>query len=62
MTETLSTMNDQELFCVLTGDHGIMAQTWLRELLTDYRAAHGKTAGLSEMVRSMTTKKEQKTF
>lgn len=54
MTEMLRKMNDQELFCVLTGSQGIMAQTRLREILGAYRAAHGKTAGLREMVQAMT--------
>ena len=54
MTEMLRNMNDRELFCVLTGSRGIMAQTALREILMGYRTAYGKTAGLSEMVRTMT--------
>ena len=54
MTEMLRNMNDRELFCVLTGSRGIMAQTALREILLGYRTAYGKTAGLSEMVRTMT--------
>ena len=54
MTEMLRNMNDRELCCVLTGSRGIMAQTALREILLGYRTAYGKTAGLSEMVRTMT--------
>lgn len=54
MEEKLRKMNDQELFCVLTGSYGIMLQTWLREILMKYREAHGKTSGLSEMVLAMT--------
>ena len=54
MTEMLRNMNDQELFCVLTGSRGIMAQARLREIVGAYRAAHGQTAGLRDMVREMT--------
>ncbi len=53
-TETMRSMDDQELFCVLTGSRGIMPQTWLREVLNAYRATYGRLAGLSEMVRTMT--------
>ena len=54
MTEMLRNMDDRELFCVLTGSRGILAQACLREILQSYGAAYGKTAGLSEMVRTMT--------
>lgn len=60
MTEMLRNMNDQELFCVLTGSRGIMLQARLREILTDYRTVHGKTAGLAEMVRAMTARAVEK--
>ncbi len=60
MTETLRNMNDQELFCVLTGSRGIMAQTYLRELILDYRALHGgRTTGLKTMVRSVLAGQER---
>ncbi len=50
----LREMDEQELFCVLTGSYGIMPQTWLREILNAYRATYGRLAGLTEMVRTMT--------
>ena len=59
MTEMLRNMNDRELFCVLTGSRGIMLQVRLREILTEYRTAHGKNAGLSEMVRVVTAGKAE---
>lgn len=60
MTEMLRNMNDQELFFVLTGGYGIMAQTRLREILMAYRTSHEKTAGLAEMVRTMTGEQAEK--
>lgn len=60
MTELLRNMNDQELFCVLTGSRGILAQARLREIILSYRAARGVSAGLGEMVRAMTAGEEEK--
>ncbi len=60
MTEQLRTMNDQDLFCVLTGSRGVLAQARLREIILSYRAAFGKSAGLGEMVRAMTAGDEAK--
>lgn len=52
--ETLLKMSNQELFCALTGDYGIIAQANLQQILREYRAAHkGIDADLQTMVRTV---------
>lgn len=60
MTDMLRNMNDKELFCVLTGSRGVLAQAHLREILLAYRAAFGRTADLRTMVLTMTEGREEK--
>jgi hypothetical protein len=46
-------MNNSELFSVLTGGHGPMAQLYLRQVILSYRRSHnGKNASLEEMVKN----------
>ena len=59
MTEMLKKMNDRELFCVLTGSRGIMAQARLQRIVRAYRAMGGRNATLSEMVRAVLAGQEQ---
>ena len=46
-------MDSKELFSVLTGGHGIMAQMNLQNILRDYLHKHKDTADLVTMVRTM---------
>ncbi len=58
MDKKICEMNSMELFSVLTGNHGPMAQYYLRELIVAYRKEHGETnATLEEMVRESTLRK-----
>lgn len=52
MEKKIYEMNSKELFSVLTGSHGPMAQYYLREVIMAYRRKHGMdNASLEEMVR-----------
>ncbi len=52
MDKKICEMNNRELFSVLTGNHGPMAQYYLREMIVAYRKEHGENnATLEEMVR-----------
>ncbi len=45
-------MSNSELFGVLAGSYGPMAQLYLRQLILSYRRRHsGNSASLEEMVR-----------
>ncbi len=47
-------MNNQELFCVLAGDYGVIAQGQLHRVLNKYRAKHHKLdADLKTMVNEI---------
>jgi len=59
MTEMLRTMNDTELFCVLTGSRGIMAQARLQRVIRAYRAMGGPSASLSQMVQAVLAGQEE---
>ena len=59
MTEMLSRMNDRELFCVLTGSRGIMAQARLRGIIRAYRSLGGPDASLSQMVQAVLAGQEK---
>lgn len=52
-------MDNRELFCVLAGDRGVVAQARLRGIVQSYREAHGRDADLRSMVRAVLG--EQKT-
>lgn len=55
--ERLVKMSNQELFCVLTGDYGVIAQANLQEILREYRAIHhGLDADLQTMVQRILEK------
>ena len=49
----LADMDNRELFSVAAGDHGPIAQEYLRGIVRDYRAKHGKDADLHTMVQTM---------
>lgn len=51
--KALADMDNRELFSVATGDHGPIAQEYLRGIVRDYRAKHGKDADLHTMVQTM---------
>lgn len=51
--KTLAEMDNRELFCTATGDHGPIAQEYLRKIVRDYRAKYGKDADLRTMVQTM---------
>ncbi len=53
MEKKIFEMNNRELFGVLTGSYGPMAQYYLREMIVDYRRKYGQdNATLEDMVRS----------
>ena len=43
--KTLSEMNNRELFCVLTGDKGVVPQAMLQNMIRAYKARHPEKAG-----------------
>lgn len=52
----LTEMTNRELFCVLTGDRGVLAQAQLQDMLLRYKAAHPEQTGeidLSAVVAEM---------
>ena len=51
MEKTFVEMSNRELFTVLTGERGIMAQLQLQNAVRDYLAAHTEDADLVTMVR-----------
>ena len=52
MEKKMLEMSNGELFGVLTGSHGPMAQFYLRKAILSYRRRHnGNSASLEEMVR-----------
>ncbi len=52
MEKKIFEMSNKELFSVLTGSHGPMAQFYLRQMIMSYRRRHnGKNASLEEIVR-----------
>lgn len=52
MEKKMLEMSNRELFSVLTGSHGPMAQFYLRKAILSYRQKHnGNSASLEEMVR-----------
>ena len=50
MEKTFVEMTNRELFTVLTGDRGIMAQVQLQNIIKEYLAAHTGDADLATMV------------
>ena len=53
MNKKLYEMNNKELFGVLTGSQGPMAQLYLRQMIISYRKTHaGENASLEEIVRA----------
>lgn len=63
--KALKEMTNRELFCVLTGDKGIVQQTLLQNLIRDYKAKHPETVGklgevdLSAIVREMSAEQTE---
>ena len=51
--KTLADMDNRDLFAVAAGDHGPIAQEYLRNIVRDYRAKHGKDTDLRTMVQKM---------
>ena len=51
--KTMYEMDNRELFCVLTGDRGVMAQMYLQEVVKEYLAGHQEEADLQTMVRTV---------
>ena len=57
--EALLELSNQELFSILAGDRGVIAQAGLHEILKEYRAEHQKIdADLQTMVREILSKEE----
>ncbi|MBR2781121.1 MAG: hypothetical protein IKD81_06885 [Eubacteriaceae bacterium] len=50
-TKSFAQMNARELFLVLTGDKGIMAQTHLQKIIREYLARYTEMSDLESMVR-----------
>ena len=51
--KTMYEMDNRELFCVLTGARGVMAQMYLQEVVKEYLAGHKEEADLQTMVRTV---------
>ena len=51
--KTMYEMDNRELFCVLTGDRGVMAQMFLQEVVKEYLKGHKEEADLKTMVRTV---------
>ena len=43
--KTLTEMDNRELFCVLTGDRGVVQQSMLQNLIRDYKRKHPEKVG-----------------
>ncbi len=43
--KALTEMTNRELFCVLTGDRGVLQQAQLQELIVRYKARHPEKVG-----------------
>ena len=54
--KTMYEMSNRELFCVLTGEKGVMAQMYLQNLIREYMAANTDEPDLQTMVRRMVDK------
>ena len=54
----LADMDNRELFSVAAGDRGPIAQEYLRGIVRDYRAKHGKDADLRTMVQTMLSEED----
>lgn len=52
-------MNNQELFCVLAGDQGIMPQKLIKDILKQYLNEHKEYADLQTMVRTIIDETEE---
>lgn len=53
-TKSFLEMDNRELFCVLTGDRGVMAQMALQKIVKEYLAKNPKSEkNLVEMVRAV---------
>ena len=46
-------MSNRELFCVLTGDKGVMAQMQLQNVIRKYMSEHSEEADLRTMLRTV---------
>ena len=59
----LTEMTNRELFCVLTGDRGVVQQAMLQNIIRDYKAKYPEKVGhfgemdLSAIVREMAADK-----
>lgn len=49
--KSFAEMNARELFLVLTGDRGIMAQTHLQKIIREYLDRYTEMSDLESMVR-----------
>lgn len=49
--KSFAEMNARELFLVLTGDRGIMAQTHLQKIIREYLDRYTEMSDLENMVR-----------
>ena len=51
--KTMLEMSNRELFCVLTGDKGVMAQMQLQNVIRKYMSEHSEEADLRTMLRTV---------
>ena len=56
--KALADMDNRELFSVAAGDRGPIAQEYLRGIVRDYRAKHGKDADLRTMVQTILSEED----
>ena len=48
-----SGLDNQELFCIMTGDRGVIPQAYLHEIVREFHAKHGRDADLATMVKTI---------
>ena len=53
LDKTMYEMSNRELFCVLTGDRGVMAQMFLQNVVKEYLETYKEEADLQTMVRKV---------
>ncbi len=56
MEKAFTEMSSRELFLVLTGERGIVPQTYLQNIIRDYMKEHDDDADLPTMVKAMAEK------
>ena len=61
LSKPMNEMSNRKLFCVLTGEYGIMAQMQLQNVVKAYIKQYSDDADLQTMVRVMVEQGERTT-